>query len=486
MHYRVLSPLVFASFLAACGSESAGDDDSGSPSVGGSSTSGGASGSAGTLLGGGGSTSNSGGSGTAGTLSSSGGTTSTGGTTSAGGTTANGGMGGTPAGGTGNTNATGGTTSTGGTGGTTSTGGLGGATGGTSTGGSGAAGAPPNGEPDPRLVGFAAVPALGLETTTGGDGATVVNVTTFEELVQYASAPEPYVITIQGTIAAPDARYQKLQVTSNKTILGVGADATVEHIGFDVTGWWTTEAETIAEFCEAEFKDSFTPVSNVIIRNLNFKNTLGNSSDADGVVVQCWSHHVWIDHNTFHGVASGNDGAIDVKRAADWVTVSWNHIKAWDKSMLLGHVDSNEAQDRGTLHVTYHHNYLENTRQRHPRIRFAHAHVFNNLLFNDASVPNRTASYFLVAGVEANVHAEANLVQHAREIYLIGEESDSSAKCTYADTNKTVALEAGAEALFHIEPTNDAFDPREFYEYTPHTADELATVVPQGAGAGKI
>ncbi len=204
------------------------------------------------------------------------------------------------------------------------------------------------------------------------------------------------------------------------------------------------------------------------------------------MVVQCYSHHVWIDHNTFHGVASGNDGAIDVKRGADWVTVSWNHIKAWDKAMLLGHVDSNEAQDRGTLHVTYHHNYFENTRQRHPRVRFAQAHIFNNLLFNDGTVANRTASYFLVAGVEANVYADGNLVQHSKEIYLVGEESDSGAKLTYTDTNKAVPLTTGAEAIFHIQPNNTAFDPKTFYSYTLQAADALATAVPQGAGAGKI
>jgi pectate lyase len=266
----------------------------------------------------------------------------------------------------------------------------------------------------------------------------------------------------------------------------MGADATVEHIGFDVTGWWDNEASTIADFCEAEHKDKFAPVSNVIIRNLNFKNTAGNSSDADGIVVQCYSHHVWIDHNTFHGIASGNDGAIDVKRGADYVTVSWNHIKAWDKAMLLGHVDSNEAQDRGTLHVTYHHNYLENTRQRHPRVRFAQAHIFNNFLFNDASVPNRTASYFIVAGVEANVHADGNLVHHSKQIYIIGEESDNGAKLTYGDTNKAVALASGAEAVFQIPSNNQAFDPKTFYNYTLESADSLATSVPQGAGAGKI
>lgn len=350
------------------------------------------------------------------------------------------------------------------------------------SGGSGGSTPLPNGKPDATLVGFAAVEAFGLKTTTGGDGAMIVSPTSVEELAMYAKAAEPYVIQIRGTIKPATAKYQKLQVTSNKTIIGVGADATVEHIGFDVTGWTVVDEA----MCEAETKGTFTPASNVIIRNLNFKNTMGSSSDADGIVVQCYSHHVWIDHNTFHGLQSGPDGAIDVKRAADYVTVSWNHIQNWDKTMLLGHDDSNGAQDRGTLHVTYHHNYMQNTRQRHPRIRYAHAHVFNNFLYNDATVPNRTASYFLVTSMEASVYADGNLVHHAKEMYLNGEESDSSGKLTYTDTNKAVALTAGAESVFHIQPTNNAFNPRDFYQYTPHSADELATIVPQGAGAGKL
>lgn len=387
---------------------------------------------------------------------------------------------GTSSGGGGATPSTGGTPST--SGGTTSSMGGTSSAGQGGSGGSGGSSPPINGEPDATLVGFAAVDAFGLKTTTGGDGAMVVTATTVEELAMYAKAAEPYVIQIQGTIKPATAKYQKLQVASNKTIIGVGNSATVEHIGFDVTGWTVVDEG----MCEVETKGTFPPVSNVIIRNLNFKNTMGSSSDADGIVVQCYSHHVWIDHNTFHGMPSGPDGAIDVKRGADYVTVSWNHIQNWDKTMLLGHDDSNGAQDRGTLHVTYHHNYLQNTRQRHPRIRFAHAHVFNNFLFNDATVPNRTASYFLVTSMEASVYADGNLIHHAKEMYLNGEESDSSGKLTYTDTNKAVALSAGAESLFHIAPTNDAFNPRDFYQYTPHTADEVATIVPQGAGAGKL
>lgn len=346
---------------------------------------------------------------------------------------------------------------------------------------------PPVGaQPDASLIGFASVAAAGLDTTTGGDGGEVVTVTTFEDLEQQISSPGARVVQVQGTIASPDETFVKLRVSSNKSIIGLGADAALEHIGFDVTGWGDAETGALADFCEPEFQGQFAPVSNVIIRNLTFRDTLGGSSDADAVVVQCYAHHVWVDHNTFLGVPNGNDGAIDIKRGADWVTVSWNHLLAWDKSMLLGHDDANGEQDRGTLHVTYHHNLFENTRQRHPRIRFAHAHVLNNYLFNDASVPNRTASYFLVAGVESNVHADGNLVEHAREIYVVGEESSNDALLTFADSNRVVALTPGAESQFQIQSNGQAFDPSSFYPYAVEDAAQLATTVRAFAGAGKL
>jgi len=346
---------------------------------------------------------------------------------------------------------------------------------------------PPVGaEPDASLMGFASVAAAGLDTTTGGDGGEVVTVTTFEDLERQISSPGARIVQVQGSIASPDETFVKLRVGSNKSIIGLGADAALEHIGFDVTGWGDAETGALADFCEPEFDGQFAPVSNVIIRNLTFRDTLGGSSDADAIVVQCYAHHVWLDHNTFLGVPNGNDGAIDIKRGADWVTVSWNHLLAWDKSMLLGHDDANGEQDRGTLHVTYHHNFFENTRQRHPRIRFAHAHVLNNYLFNDASVANRTASYFLVAGVESNVHADGNLIEHAREIYVVGEESSTDALLTFADSNRVVALNPGAESLFQLESNGQAFDPSSFYPYAVEDAAQLGATVRTFAGAGKL
>jgi pectate lyase len=386
--------------------------------------------------------------------------TTTGGALATGGDLATGGV--LAAGGTSNTGgaAVGGSGAT--TGGTLATGGSAVETGGSPASGGAAASAGASGDNGAdgadAPIGFAAIPGLGLETTTGGSGGPVVTATTFEELDPYMDNEESMIIIVDGVIDLGGMA----TLRSNKTLIGLDG-ARLINGGLEMYAR-----------------------QNIIIRNLNFVNTLGNSSDADGVVVQCYSHHVWIDHNTFHGVASGNDGAIDIKRGADWGTVSWNHIVAWDKSMLLGHVDDNGDQDRGTLHVTYHHNYFENTRQRHPRVRFGHAHIFNNYLYNDAIVANRTASYFIVAGVESSTHAEGNLIEHEKEIYIIGEESSSDADVTFTDTNVIVALNPNAESLYQIEPNGAAFDPATFYDYTPESAATIRTTVPQGAGAGRI
>ncbi len=54
---------------------------------------------------------------------------------------------------------------------------------------------------------------------------------------------------------------------------------------------------------------------------------------------------MWIDHND---LSNAHDGLTDVKRASDFVTISWNHFHDHDKTALLGHSDDNAAEDLGT------------------------------------------------------------------------------------------------------------------------------------------
>ena len=342
----------------------------------------------------------------------------------------------------------------------------------------------PSESPDFSLTGFAIVAALGVPTTTGGAGGAVVRATTFEQLQTYVTASEPYVIEVEGAIQPPSG-YVKFNVASNKTIIGVGNTAVLRQIGFRVGG---------ATGCLDAYNPNTTYVSNVIIRNLTFRDVYdaGSNPDADAVTVECFSHHVWVDHNTFiysapnSSLAGRIDGAVDVKRGGNWVTVSWNHFYHYNKVMLLGHVDSNAIQDSGRLHVTYHHNYFENTYQRHPRVRFGKAHVYNNYFFNDRTGPARQISYIALAGPEAHLYLEANnILVDSGELYVVSEDSEQSAKVTFTNDNIVTLFNPSAEWLLHVD-NGQAFNPRDFYQYSINSASALPTLVPAYAGAGKL
>ena len=45
----------------------------------------------------------------------------------------------------------------------------------------------------------------------------------------------------------------------------------------------------------------------------------------DQINIMMYSHHVWIDHCSFDG-SELKDGAVDIKRGSNYITVSWNHF----------------------------------------------------------------------------------------------------------------------------------------------------------------
>jgi pectate lyase len=411
----------------------------------------------------------------AGSGNSSTGGSATGGSTAAGGTS---GTGGTAAGGssaTGGSSAAGGTSGTGGTaaGGSPATGGAGGSIAG--SGGSG--GTPPmgpTGDTDVAgLIGFATVEGYGVTTTVGaGNDASIVTVSNYADLVAAVADATPRIVQISGRITGSGPM---VDVGSNKTILGVGADATIDGFGFDINGWTPREVEQFGtDVCNPENIDQFPRVSNVIVRNLTFVNT----SD-DSINVQCYSHHVWIDHNSFN---VSNDGSVDVKRGSDLVTVSFNHFISTDKTMLLGHSADNGEQDRGFLRVTYHHNWFDNTATRTPRVRFGYAHVLNNYL--------NSTDYFLGLGVEAQIYAEGNFVEKAKTLTQTFTES-TGYHLTWASSNIydpatiTRANDSGSTMTDWLDADGSVAAPSA-YQYTVEAASAVQTSVKNGAGAGKL
>lgn len=232
--------------------------------------------------------------------------------------------------------------------------------------GAGGGGTTPSDSPD----GYA---ATGEGTTGGGNGPSVT-VTSLEELQRAVAGDSPANILVQGHYTGGS----DIKVGSNKTIIGVGKDSGLTGAGLNLTG-----------------------VSNVIIRNLKIDKVANSSGTGDAIHIE-GSHHVWIDHNDLSSDLSHGkdyyDGLVDITRGSDYVTVSWNVIHDHYKASLVGHSDGNQAEDKGALHVTYHHNLFKNIKSRMPSLRFGTGHVYDNYFQGGGStgVHSRMGAQMLV------------------------------------------------------------------------------------------
>lgn len=72
------------------------------------------------------------------------------------------------------------------------------------------------------------------------------------------------------------------------------------------------------------------------------------------------------------------DGLLDVTHASDFVTISNCYIHDHFKASLIGHSNSNSAEDTGHLRVTQNNNYWSNVNSRMPSIRFGTGHIYNS------------------------------------------------------------------------------------------------------------
>ncbi|WP_432957490.1 pectate lyase family protein [Micromonospora haikouensis] len=270
--------------------------------------------------------------------------------------------------------------------------------------------------------------------TTGGGSAATTTVTSASALTTAVGSSSAAVIRVSGTISCTGM----LRVRSNKTILG-NPGATISGCGFNISG-----------------------DRNVIIRNITFK-----SWNDDAINVQESATNVWVDHNTFTG---GYDGAVDIKRGSDFITVSWNRVYSHDKSMLLGHSDDNASQDTGHLRVTYHHNWFDASTQRHPRVRFGNpVHVYNNYYY-------RNSGYGVASTMSAGVLVEGNYFESVSDPFHLGE--GSSGPGTLVARNNYFVSSGSGQTGGSVKSIP--------YSYTLDSASSVKSIVTGGAGAGKI
>lgn len=291
-------------------------------------------------------------------------------------------------------------------------------------------------------VGWASVAGLGVTTTSGGAAGRTVTANTADELIAFASAEEPLVIQIAGTLRAPS-----VSVASNKTLRGLGAGATLEG-GLRIRG----EVDAFIE--------------NVIVQDLHID---GASSEVGGDAIQVhYAHHVWIDHCD---VRDAEDGNLDIVHGSDFVTVSWTRFSysagaaGARASTRVGHSDDGAEEDAAHLNVTFHDNFWDSgVVVAMPSIRFGDVHIFGNYYANPG------AALAISAGVGARVLVEDNYFDRVSVPHrLNGAGAELRAEGNIYE-GFTLAREVAGAAF--VPP----------YVYERRDAEVVPTRVPAGAG----
>lgn len=340
-----------------------------------------------------------------------------------------------------------------------------------------------------KLYGYA-------QGTTGGEGASAANTHHFDngdKFRQWLNLREknkdmtPAIVYLSGTFTKDNGRdgsdaspWFDIKRTGNLTILGTD-DFRMQNIGF-----FLKEA------------------SNVIIRNVYIVMPKANNG-ADGISMQ-ESNNVWVDHCTFESINQTKDyedGSCDITHQTYNVTVSWCHFIKTQKSCLVGH--SNGASADTQITATFHHNYFDLSSSRHPRVRFGRAHVYNNF-FNQVTTYGAGSAYGAMVLVEDNLFDGVRLPTDictfpakpsgsswvsnlqgsvAGYLYERGNaflNKPDNATEPYPLTN--VSYKAYNGEQLPTPYTYDDFKPT--YDYIVDAAEQLASIVPSGAGVGKL
>jgi pectate lyase/pectin methylesterase-like acyl-CoA thioesterase len=337
--------------------------------------------------------------------------------------------------------------------------------------------------------------------TSGGAAAVAAQIYSVSSRAQLLAAlanggSQPKIVKITGAIdmsagqpyssrADQDLRAM-VRLPANTTLIGAGPGAGLLNGRIEIIG-----------------------VSNVIVRNLHLvapcdvapvwdptDGATGSWNAAfDAITIQ-GADHVWIDRNTITDapttddllpVENGktrqcHDGAIDITRGANYVTVSYNLIDRHDKTMLIGHSDSYTA-DIDRLKVTIANNVFSNTTQRSPRVRFGQVHLYNNYHVGSRSAPVYAHSYSVGVGAgaqiisNANVHAVTGAAGCASVVQALG----ATASSGFVDSGSLLN-----GAALGACPVASAVTWRVPYAFSARPAALVKANALAKAGAGKI
>lgn len=337
--------------------------------------------------------------------------------------------------------------------------------------------------------------------TVGGSAASPEHIYTVHNRAELLNAlangaNAPKIIKVAGTIDMADGTpftstadqkvRGRVRLTSNTTLIGEGPGAGFVNAWIDITS-----------------------VSQVIVRNLHIvapcdvgpiwdptDGATGNWNSAFDAIGIVSATQVWIDRNTITDapvtddtlpVENGktkqcHDGAIDITKGADLVTVSYNVLTAHDKTMLIGGSDS-QTSDAGKLRVTIANNVFNGVTQRVPRVRFGQVHVFNNYFAGSKTAEPYPHFYSIGAGKASNILSQAN-------VFAVDGASGCDSVVAYPSSDHTGVFQDSGSMLNGAAlgackvMAGTAFTPG--YAYKPRPAALVKTNALTLAGAGKV
>ncbi len=295
-----------------------------------------------------------------------------------------------------------------------------------------------------------------VQTTTGGEGGQIKEVTTVTELksllAELQTNPVPTIIRIKGTLMDQNSSTGLIKLNNLKNI-------TIEGIG----------NTTMTCYDAINLSNSY----NIIIRNIFFIN---NTRDAINLSGRS-THHVWIDRCSFSDVAWGSgpireaatsdnsaaygkhDGLIDIGNGSGYVTISYCHFENHKKAMLFGSGSGDAANDVGHLKVTLHHNWIGYVAERSTRNRFGQIHLFNNYYDNTGTMLEMTPKnpsdgiyqhgYGILSALGAQVVVENNYFKNVLWPTLVVRKSVDP---VWAQTYGYITSPVTGQPVLHFSP----------------------------------
>lgn len=310
-------------------------------------------------------------------------------------------------------------------------------------------------------------------SVTGGEGGTIVTVTTKAELMAALSGTDKKIIYVDGQIEFPGLNTVKN--AQNKTVIGLAGSALVNSKHSSKAG------ETgIMQLSSCK---------NIILRNLTFKSAGAYDIDGNDNLTLAGSTYIWVDHCDFQ---DGVDGNFDCVNGSDHIAVTWCRfryfIEPWAGGSggsddhrncdLWGNSDS-RTSDTGLLNTTFANCWWdEGCSERMPRVRYGQVHI-QNCLYSSSN-----AHYCVGYGYKSNVYVEGcAFVSDAAKKTPWKNYATSSGKKDY---NITTANNLNAADMQSKSGSAEYFIPSDHYTLNAYDSSLVQDVVSNeenGAGA---